>query len=123
MKQQRGLGFASLLLLLVSIVFVAIVGMKLVPAYIEYFTIKKAIAGIVQSGDLRSATVGDVRKSFQRRADVDDIKAVEARDLEITKQGDEVVIGFAYEKRVPLFYNISVLIDFAGTSKPGTTKE
>jgi hypothetical protein len=123
MKLQRGLGFVSLLLLLVSIVFVAIVGMKLVPAYIEYFTIKKAIAGIVQSGDLRGATVGDVRKSFQRRADVDDIKAVEAKDLEITKDGDEVVIGFAYEKRVPLFYNISVLIDFAGTSKPGMTKE
>jgi Domain of unknown function (DUF4845) len=121
MKQQRGLGFVSLLVLLISIVFVAIVGMKLVPAYIEYFTIKKAVAGIVQSGDLRGATVGDVRKSFQRRADVDDITAVAAKDLEISKDGDQIVIAFAYEKRVPLFYNISVVIDFAGSSNPATT--
>ena len=26
------------------------------------------------------------------------------------------------EKRIPLFYNISMLIDFAGSSKPTSTK-
>ena len=116
------MGFAGVLGLLIAIVFVAIIGMKMVPAYIEYFTIKKAVTSITQSGELRSATVADVRKAYDRRANVDDITAVRPADLEITKDGNEVVIAFAYEKKIPLFYNVSVVIDFAASTKPGSTK-
>ena len=121
-KRQQGLGFAGVIFLLIGIVFVAIIGMKLVPAYIEYFTIKKAITGMTQSGELRGGSVADVRKAFDRRAAVDDITALRPEDLEISKEGNEIVVSFAYEKRVPLFYNISVLIDFAGSSRPASTK-
>jgi hypothetical protein len=121
-QRQQGLGFAGVLVLLVAIVFIAIIGMKVVPAYIEYFTIKKAIAGITQSGELRGASVADVRKAFDRRANIDDITAVTPQDLEISKDGNEVVISFAYEKRIKLFYNVSLLIEFAGSSQPTSTK-
>lgn len=121
-QRQQGLGFAGVLVLLVGIIFVAIIGMKLVPAYIEYYTIKKAVTSMTQSGELRGASVADVRRAFDRRTAVDDISSVRPEDLEITKEGNEIVISFAYEKRIPLFYNISVLIDFAGSSQPGTTK-
>lgn len=122
MRKQRGMGFFGVLLVLIGIVFLAIIGMKMAPAYIEYFTIKKAVAAISQSGELRGGTVADVRKAFDRRATIDDITAITPADLEITKDGNEVVIGFAYQKKIPLFYNISVLIDFAGSSKPTSTK-
>jgi len=121
-KRQQGLGFAGVIILLIAIVFIAIIGMKLVPAYIEYFTIKKAITGMTQSGELRGGSVAEVRKAFDRRAAVDDITALRPEDLEISKEGNEIVVSFAYEKRVPLFYNISVLIDFAGSSRPASTK-
>ena len=122
MRQQRGMGFAGVLLVLIAIVFIAIIGMKLVPAYIEYFTIKNAITAITQSGQLRSATVADVRKAFDSRANIDAITAVRPADLEITKDGNDIVVAFAYEKKIPLFYNISVVIDFAASSKPTSTK-
>jgi hypothetical protein len=118
MKRQRGLGFAGVLTLLVGIVFLAIVGMKVVPAYIEFFTIKKAVAAITQGGQLRNATVADVRKAFELRQNIDDFSSVGPKDLEITKDGNEIVVSFAYEKRIPLFSNISLLIDFAGSSQP-----
>jgi protein-disulfide isomerase len=116
------MGFLGVLALLIAIVFVAIIGMKLVPAYIEYFTIKKAVTAITQSGELRNATVADVRRAYDSRANIDDITAVRPGDLEITKDGNEIVVGFAYQKKIPLFYNISMLIDFAGSSKPTSTK-
>jgi hypothetical protein len=114
------MGFAGVLALLVGIIFLAIIGMKLVPAYIEYFAIKKAVASITSGGQLRNATVAEVRKAFELRQAVDDFTAIGSQDLEITKDGNEVVIAFAYEKRIPLFYNISILIDFAGSSQPST---
>jgi len=116
------MGFAGMLALLIGIVFLAIIGMKLVPAYIEYFAIKKAVASITSGGQLRNATVTDVRKAFELRQAVDDFTAVSSKDLEITKDGNEVVISFAYEKRIPLFYNVSVVIDFAGSSQPSAGK-
>ena len=122
MKRQRGMGFAGLLTLLVGIVFLAIIGMKMVPAYLEYFAIKKAVAAITQGGQLRNASVADVRRAFELRQAVDDFTSVGPKDLEITKDGNEIVVAFAYEKRIPLFSNISVLIDFAGSSKPTSTK-
>jgi hypothetical protein len=112
----------AILVILILVVVGALIGMKVTPAYIEYFTIKKAIAAITQSGELRGGSVAEVRRAFENRANIDDITSVQPQDLEITKDGSEVVISFAYEKRIPLFYNVSLLIDFAGSSKPGRLK-
>jgi len=122
MDRQRGLGFAGVLALLVAIVFVAIFGMKLAPAYLEYFAVKKAVTGMIESGELRNATVADVRRAFDRRAVIDDITSIQGADLEVTKEGTDIVVGFAYEKRIPIVNNVSVLIDFKGSSKKGSTK-
>jgi hypothetical protein len=116
------MGFVGVLVMLIGIVFLAIVGMKMVPAYLEFFAIKKAVAAITQGGQLRNATVADVRKAFELRQAIDDFTAVGPKDIEITKDGNEIVISFAYEKRIPLFYNISLLIDFAGSSQPTSTR-
>ena len=122
MNTQRGIGFAGVLAMLVGIVILAILGMKLVPAYLEYFNIKKAVTAITSSGELRNATVADVRKAFELRQAIDDFTSVGPKDIEITKDGNEVVVSFAYERRIPLFSNVSVVIDFAGSSKPSSIK-
>lgn len=98
----------------IIIVFVAIGGLKIAPAYIEYFTVKKAIVGVAQTTG--KGTVGEVRQAFDRRAQIDDIDVISAKDLEITKEGNDIVISFAYPKRIPLFGNVSVVIEFAASS-------
>jgi hypothetical protein len=61
--------------------------------------------------------VADVRWSFYNRATIDDITAVKADELEITKDGGEIVIGFAYRKEVPLGGGIGIYIDFSANTK------
>jgi hypothetical protein len=115
-RKQRGVSMTALLLILVVIIFGAIGGMKIAPAYTEYFSVKKAVTDIATSGEARSGTVADVRKAFDRRALVDDIKVIGGQDLDVTKEGGEVVVSFAYPKQVQLFSNISLLIEFSGSS-------
>ena len=98
----------------IIIVFVAIGGLKIAPAYIEYFTVKKAIVGVAQTTG--RGTVGEVRQAFDRRAQIDDIDVIAGKDLEITKEGNDIVISFAYPKRISLFGNVSVVIEFAASS-------
>jgi len=121
-RRQRGMSGIGIVIVLILVVFAALIGMRVTPAYIEYFSIKKAIASMTESGELRGATAADVRKAFERHQAIDDFTSVGPQDLEIVREGGEVIISFAYEKRVPLFYNISLVIDFAGSSQPGRLK-
>lgn len=115
-RKQRGVSMTALLLILAVVIFGAVGAMKIAPAYMEYFSVKKAVTAIAASGEARAGTVADVRKAFDRRAAVDDIKVIGGQDLDVTKEGGEVVVSFAYPKQVPLFSNISLLIEFSGSS-------
>ena len=91
MNRQKGMGFLGILIILIVLVLAAIAGMKVMPTVLEFYTIKKAVAAITQSGELRNATVADVRRAFDLRAAVDDIKAISGKDLEVSKEGNEIV--------------------------------
>jgi hypothetical protein len=116
--KQRGVSFPVIFLLGVIVALAAVGAMKIVPAYTEFMTIKKAIMTIAAS-EGRTGSVNDIRKAFDRRSNVDNITAVTPGELEISKDGGEVVISFAYAKKVPLFANVSLLIDFAASTAPG----
>jgi len=109
---QRGVTLMGLIIVLFVVMFVALLGFKLIPAYIDFYTAKKAINAVARQG----TTAAEIRRSFDLRSAIDDVK-VRASDLEITKEGNELVVGFAYRKEVPLFANVGVYIDFAASSK------
>jgi Tfp pilus assembly protein PilE len=113
--RQRGLTLSGLFVVLFVLILVALLAMKLIPAYMEYGTAKNAIQAIAR--DRGNASPQEIRRAFESRAAVDDITVLKPTDLEITKDGGEVVIAFAYRKEVPLFANVGVYIDFAANSK------
>lgn len=113
-NRQRGVSLSALLMLLFILIILALLAFKVIPPYMEFYTAKGAIEAIVR--DRAGASVPEIRKAFDARATIDDINSVKAADLEIAKQGNEIVISFAYRKEVPLFRNIGVYIDFAAST-------
>jgi uncharacterized protein DUF4845 len=114
-KKGRGLTLMGLIMVLFALVFVALFGMKLIPAYIEYGTAKKAIDAIARDRTAASSPQ-EARRLFDNRAVIDNITVLKGSDLEITKDGAGLVIGFAYRKEVPLVSNVGLYIDFAANS-------
>ena len=110
---QQGLSLVGLILVFVIVVFVALFGMTLVPSYLEFRSAKNAIDALSHSG---GATPSDIRRNFESRSVIDGIEAVKPSDLDITKQGNQVVISFAYRKEVPLFSNVGLYIDYRASS-------
>ena len=114
MKSQRGITLMGLLVAAIVVVFLAIGGLKIAPAYIEYFKVRKAVTAIAAAN--QGGTVADVRRAFELRAAVDDIDVISGKDLDVSKDGNELVISANYIKQIPLFGNISLVINFAASS-------
>ncbi|MGH8667857.1 MAG: DUF4845 domain-containing protein [Burkholderiales bacterium] len=115
-NKQAGVTLSGLIVALFLTIIVALLGFKLIPAYMEFGTAKNAIEGIAR--ERNATTPAEVRRAFDSRAAIDDITAVKAADLSITKQGSDMVISFSYRKEVPLFANVGVYMDFtADTSQ------
>lgn len=115
MKNQKGVSLSGLLFWGVVVGMVALLLIKLAPSGIEYWKVRKGITAIAQSAKPES-TVSDLRKSFARYADIDSVSDVKPEDLEITKEGNRIVISVAYDKKVPLFGPISLLIEYKASS-------
>lgn len=116
-RVQRGFTLTKLLMICVVVGVLALLAMKLVPEYIEYYKIKTDVAAVAQEANANpNSTVPDIRRAFDRRAEIDHLKDFDSRDLEISKDGNRIVVEFAYERKVHLIKNISVLIEFAGSS-------
>jgi len=114
-KNQLGISLSGLIMGCIILLALVMLGLKLAPSYIEFFAIKKAVVAI--ANEKRGGTVIEIRKAFDARATIDDITTVKGADLEITKQGNELVIKASFRKEIPLVANLGMYVDFAAISK------
>ena len=116
-NSQRGISLWGLLFVLVVAAFFVYVGAMVVPSVTEYFAIVKVVKQIAVDEE----TPAGARRAFDRSADVGYINTIAGKDLEIsnTKQGDKLAIRFAYDKEIPLFGSVYLLIKYSGGSTEG----
>ena len=116
--KQRGLTMFGFLFVAIILVALALLAMKLVPAYIEFFSVKKVIASMGQEPELRSKSNAEIRTDFSKRADVAYVTVVKSQDLSIDRSGGVPVISADYEYRTQLVGNVSLVVDFSASSDP-----
>ena len=109
-NRQSGLTLIGFLFVAAVVVVIGLVGFRVLPSYMEYFSVKKALAGALDDAvDGQPATV---RRFFERRISAEYIDSIDWRNLEVTKQNNQIVGSIAWENRLPLVYNISLLLEF-----------
>lgn len=114
-SRQRGLTLIGLLFWAVLVSSVALVGLKVLPALNEYFTIQRAVNKLATSG---GTTVPEIRNGFERQKDIEySITSISGKDLDITKENERVVIRFAYDKEIELIEPVYLLLKFRGQSQ------
>lgn len=116
MKKQRGATVVGMLLIAGLVGSGLILAAKLVPAYIEFMSVKKILNSMATSGDLKTMSPKEIRDSFFKRADVDDIKNVKPEDLIVSREGNQSVVTVEYSVKVPVVANVSAYMDFAASS-------
>lgn len=115
-NKQQGVGLSGMLIWSAVVIIIAILGMKLIPSFMEYTAIKRVLVAITSDASLQNAHPREIRQSFDKRAAIDDIKTVTSRDLEISREGGQTVLSVSYSVKTPLFANVSLYIDFTAAS-------
>jgi hypothetical protein len=115
-RNQLGISLGGLLVASFLLIVIAMLGIKLVPSYLEFMSIKKAVNAIAAEAR-GGSTVVEIRRAFDNRSMIDDIHSVKGSDLEISKDATGVTVAAGYRKEVPLVSNLGVYIDFRAVSK------
>jgi len=120
MQRERGISLVGLIIVIAILGGVGLLAMQVIPTYIEYRAIMGAIDRAKRDG---GESVKAIQDSFNKSAEVGYISAIQGRDLQITREGSEFEISFAYEKKIPLVGPASLLMEYEGSTAKDATKK
>lgn len=111
-QQQRGLGLLSLVLGGALLAFLGVIAAQVAPTYIEFMAVQKATKKATAG-----STVAEVRSIFDKAAQIDNINSITGQELEVSKDGDQVVVSFAYSREIHLAGPAYLVMKYQGSSK------
>ena len=111
-SKQRGISFIGLVVVGSMLAMTGVVVAQMFPTYLEYQSILKAVNKAKEG-----QSVAEARMIFDKQASVDDIKTISGKDVDVTKEGDKVVVSFAYQREIHLVGPAYLTLKYAGRSK------
>lgn len=115
-NKQRGVSLTGLLMGSVVVILVALLSLKLVPAYVHNSQIAQIFQAMAADPALAGASIRDIKDSYFKRAMVNDIKDITAEDIEIENDNGVLSLSASYSVKIPLFGNITLVLDFNPSS-------
>lgn len=114
-RRQRGVTLFGLMFWAILIGVTALVVMRVLPTVNEYYTIQRAVDKIAKEG---GTTVPEIRAAFEKQKQIEySISSIGGKDLQVTKENEQVVVSFAYDKEIELVAPVYLLIKYEGRSK------
>ena len=109
--KQGGLTLISFIIVLGIALFVAYLGMKIGPKYMEYYSVVSALNDMSKEpGNAKKPPVV-LRRNLRARLYVSYSSSVEDKHIKVTRS-DGVRLRVAYEVREPIIGNLDVILTF-----------
>jgi len=110
MRHQRGLSMIGFLFVAAVVMVCALLAFRMIPAYIEYYTVQRALEEAISANNDPNQT--NVRRAVERKLNADYVDSVTAKDVQVTKNGNKITASVSWEQKLPLFHNVSLLMEF-----------
>ena len=109
--KQEGLSLVGFVIVLSLVIFVSFIGMKIVPIYMEYYSVVSAMNGVASERGSANMTPYDIRVKVLNRLYVSYSENVKEKHIKLTR-GNGVHLRIAYEVRTPVIGNLDVVASF-----------
>ena len=112
-NSQLGISKLSLLILLAVVAFFLLCAFRMIPVYMDDRYIQSALQSLEDDvATINDMSDRDIRRKISNFYMVNNVRNHTANELEITRDPDGVVVSMIYEVRLPLIYNIDVVMSF-----------
>lgn len=111
-NKQAGASLIGWLIILVLIGFIALVGIRLTPVYMESFTVKSVVESLSQGEELSANNKAEVMSSLMKRLDVNDVESVKRENVKMETVSGGLEVTVEYERRFPIVGNLDGIAAF-----------
>lgn len=116
-QSQGGITFIGFIIVAAVLASILLAGVKIVPDYIEFSGVKKAIQRIGNEPNFDAMSKKEIAAAFDKAASATYVTVIKGADLVVSKDetGKQVVTA-EYQVVKPLAFNLSALMDFKATT-------
>jgi hypothetical protein len=111
-RTQRGITLLGFIAILAVAGIFIYVGMKVIPMYSEYYSVKQSLKGLSLEPGINNAAPDHIRASFFRRLYVNYSENVKPENIKIERMEGGWKMTVKYEVRKPLISNLDVVGNF-----------
>lgn len=112
MRYQRGISLIGWLIVLTFVGLVALITIRVVPVYMEAYTVRSILQGLQNDRDLAGADRNAIWRTLQKRLEVNDVRSVGRDNISLEAVGGGTQVTIDYESRFPLIANIDGIASF-----------
>ena len=112
LNHQKGMTAIGWMLVIIMFGLVALLAMKVIPVYLEGYSVGSVVRELGNDAELRSLPAGQIRQRLMKRFSVNMVSTVSADDVYIspTQGGYEVEVD--YEVREKVVGNLDIVVAF-----------
>lgn len=112
-SKQRGMSVTSWIFIIAVVLFFTLLGVKLIPSYLQFYSIQGVLESIQEDHSLKKAPPKKIRQIFNRRIDINGVYDFDQDSLKITKtKGGKTTVAVDYEIRKEMAGNVDVIMVF-----------
>jgi len=115
-RRQRGMSGWVILYILATLGAAGLVGLKLIPVYLDSFKIDKGLKAVIEDASATSQNKRAILEALIKRLDIDSVDAIHYKNykelVKVTKKGNRVTIVATYRAEAPLLANLTLVASF-----------
>lgn len=112
-KRQNGMTMMSWLIVLAILVFFILIGIKMIPTYIENYSIQQVLINMEDDRKVRTMSANEMKKSFLKRLKINSVYEFDRKAIKIKKEKFGTRFSVDYEIRKPVAGNVSIVMVFS----------
>jgi len=112
MQKQSGMSLIGFIFVLAMVIFISYLGMRIVPIYLEYYSVVNAMDGVAEERGSARLSPFDIRVKILNRLYVSYSENVKESHIKLTRSSSGVNLRIAYEVRTPVLGNLDVIAKF-----------
>jgi hypothetical protein len=119
MKRQRGVTLGGVFFLMMLLGFAAYAAARILPAYMDYWVVKKIMRNVVDQPNLNELKESDLRLKFAKELNLNNVKVVTQDDLVIEQVPGGVRLSTSFSVKEHFMGPVNLCMDFqaeAGTN-------